>query len=364
MIPRIFAVFSAFVLAGFSLGHSQNVSTPVVGFVKTSAAPSSDTMIAPQVMRASELSASVSSVTVAGDGLTATLALSGTTLTTDQFKYVVNTQPKTYFALVKSGNMAGAYFVVSSNTTSGLVVNLDGLTLGNADVTSVEVRPFWTLNTLFPPSEANVPFVPSTSTTTAGRRTQILIPDNTSTGSNRNPSKVFFYNNTLGDWVTTTAASVKAGDTVIDPAGYVILRNTGGTPPTLSITSSGSVLTDKVDIYLATASNKSNDNYIALPRASDYKLSELGFTDTNFVQSTSKTTGGRRDTLLVLDKTGAGINRAPSKVYFKFGGAWYDSSASATAVDPTIPAGTALVVRKFTSDGYDKVVGNISNFTP
>lgn len=340
------------------------VSTPVVGFVKTSASPSSDTMIAPQVMRASELSAAVTSVTVSGDSLTATLALSGTSLTADQFKYAANTQPKTYFALVKTGNLAGAYFVISSNTTTELVVNLDGLALTSTDVTSVEVRPFWTLNTLFPPSESNIAFIPSTSTTTAGRRTQILIPDNLSTGSNRNPSKVYFYNNTLGDWVSTTATSIKAGDTVVDPVGYVILRNTGGTPPTLSVTSSGSVLTEKVNIYLATASNKSNDNYIAIPRASDYKLSELGLADENFLQSTSKTTAGRRDTLLVIEKTGIGINRAPAKVYFKFGGAWFDASASATAVDPVIAAGSALIVRKYTSDGFDKVVSNLSNFNP
>lgn len=312
-------------------------------------------------MRPAELSATVSSVAVAGDGLTANLNLNGVSLTADQFKYATSTQPKTYFALVKSGNMSGAYFVVSSNTTSALVVNLDGLTISNSDVTSIEVRPFWTLNTLFPPSEANVAFVPSTSTTTAGRRTQLLIPDNLSSGSNRNPSKVYFYNSTLADWVATTATSVKAGDTIIDPVGYVILRNTGGTPPTLSITSAGSVLTDKVSVYLATASNKSNDNYIALPRASDYKLSELGFDDSNFVQSTGKTTAGRRDTLLVINKTGSGINRAPAKVYFKFGGAWFDASSTATAVDPSILAGSALIVRKYTSDGFDKVIGNLSN---
>lgn len=359
-----FLFLASLVCVSSTVFAQSTVSTPVVGFVKTAASPSSDTMIAPQVMRASELTSGVTSVTVSGDSLTAALSLSGASLVVDQFKYAANVQPKTYFALVKSGNLAGAYFVIASNTGSEIVVNLDGLSLSNADVTSIEVRPFWTLNTLFPASEANVSFVPSTSTTTAGRRTQILIPDNQGTGSNRNPSKVYFYNNTLGDWVSTTATAVKAGDTIIDPVSYVILRNTGGTPPTLSVTAAGSVLTEKVSIYLATASNKSNDNYIAVPRASDYKLSELGFADGNFLQSTSKTTAGRRDTLLVIEKTGTGINRAPAKVYFKFGGAWYDASSTAVAVDPTISAGSALIVRKFTSDGFDKVLTNLSNFNP
>lgn len=352
------------VLAAVSIGQAQTVSTPIVGFTTTTANPSSDTIVAPQVMRPSEFSGSVSSVTVSGDGLTATLALSGSSLTVDQFKYVANTQPKTYFALVKSGSMAGTYFSIASNTSSTLVVNLDGLSPSNSSITSVDVRPFWTLNTLFPQSDANVSFVPSTSTTTAGRRTQILLPDNLTTGLNKTLSKVYFYNTNVSDWVLTTSTSTKAGDTVVEPGTYVIMRNTGGTPPTLNVTTTGSVLTDSLGIYVATATNKINDNYISLPRASDYKLSEMGFTDSNFTQSTSKTTGGRRDTLLVIDKTGTGVNRAPSKVYFKYANAWYDTSATATSVDPVVSSGSALIVRKYQSDGFDKTIVNNPNFTP
>ena len=345
--------------------HSQStVSTPIVGFVNTSALPASDTIVSPQILRPSEFSSSVTGVTISPDQITAVLSLGTSGLTSDQFKYVVSTQPKTYFALVKSGTLAGSYFSVVSNTPSSITVNLDGLTPSSSDILSIEVRPFWTLNTLFPPSSANVSFVPSTGTTTAGRRTQLLLPDNISTGQNRSLSRVYFYNPTLSDWVLTTATSTRAGDQIIEPSGYLVLRNTGGTPPTLAITTSGAVLTDPMGIYLATSSTRINDNYLTLPRASDYKLSEIGFTDTNFVQSTSKTTGGRRDTVLVLNQTGSGLNRAPSKVYFKFGNAWYDTTATANPVDPVIPAGSALIVRKVVADGFDKLVNNTSNFTP
>ena len=63
----------------------------------------------------------------------------------------------------------------------------------------------------------------------------------------------------------------------------------------------------------------------------------------------------------MYDTTGTGINRAPTKIYFKYAGAWYDAASTATAVDPTIPAGSAVIVRKVTSDGSDKVLVNASN---
>lgn len=351
-------------VASINAYSQSTVSTPIVGFVSTSALPASDTIVSPQILRPSEFSSSVSAVTISPDQITADLTLSTSSLINDQFKYVVSTQPKTYFALVKSGTLAGSYFTVVSNTSSSITVNLDGLTPSSSDILSIEVRPFWTLNTLFPPSAANVSFVPSTGTTTAGRRTQLLLPDNISTGQNRSLSSVYFYNPTLADWVLTTATNVRAGDRIVEPSGYLVLRNTGGTPPTLSVTTAGAVLTDPVGIYLATSSTRINDNYLTLPRASNYKLSEMGFTDSNFVQSTSKTTGGRRDTVLIIDQTGSGLNRAPSKVYFRFGNAWYDTTATANPVDPVIPAGSAIIVRKVVSDGFDKLVNNTSNLTP
>jgi uncharacterized protein (TIGR02597 family) len=339
--------------------HAQTTSySGIVGYVNGTYNPSSDSIVAPQLERPSELVASVSGVSGA------TFQLSGVSLTPDQFKYVTGTQAKTYYALVTAGSLAGTYFTIESNTSSELVVQTDGLAPSSADVTAIEVRPYWTIGSLFPASDAGVSFVASTSTTTAGRRTQILIPDNINVGVNRSPSKILFFNPTLQDWVASTATNVRAGDTsIVPPNTYVILRNTGGTPPTLNHTVTGSVNTKSAAVYLATRNTGANDNYCTISRPADTKLSEMGFIDSSFVQSTSKTTAGRRDTLLVIDKTGSGINRSPSKVYFKFGGAWYDTSATATAVDPLIPAGSAMVIRKYQSDGFDKVLVNNPNYS-
>ena len=353
---QLLAILTLTALPPIVQGQTTSYSD-IVGYVKETYNPSSDSIVAPQVERPAELAATVSSVSGT------TFVLSGVTLVADQFKYVAGTQPKTYYALVTGGNLAGTFFTIDSNTSSGLVIQTDGLAPSSADVTSVEVRPYWSVAALFPAADAGVSFVASTSTTTAGRRTQILVPDNVNLGVNRSPSKILFFNPTLQDWASTSATGVKAGDsTLIPPNSYVVLRNTGGTPPTLNHTVTGSVSVKPAAVYLATRTTGANDNYGVVSRPADAKLSEIGFADTNFLQSTSKTTAGRRDTLLVIDKTGTGINRSPSKVYFKYGGQWFDTSATATAVDPVIPAGSAMVIRKYQGDGFDKVLVNNPNY--
>ena len=298
---------------------------------------------------------------MATSGDNATLVCPSASFSANSFQYAANTQPKTFFVLVTGGTLAGTTFRVVSNGTGDFVVARDGLAVASADITAIELRPYWTLNTMFPSADSGVSFTPSTGTTTGGRRTQLVLPNFVGTGINRAPATLYFYNPTLADWVSTGASGVKAGDTIVEPGQYIVHRNTGGTPVDLNGTVVGALLTKSQSIYLATLGSGSNDNPMALPRASDYPLSAIGFTDANFLQSTGKTTGGRRDQVLVYSTTGTGINRAPAKIYFKFGGAWYDTASSTTAVDPTIPAGSAIVVRKYTSDGLDKVLVNASN---
>ena len=175
-------VLGAFLVFGFA-AQSQTVSTPVVGFAKTTLNAGSDTIISPQVFRPAELTSAVSGVSSGASQ--AVLTLSGASLTSNQFVYNSSTQPNTYFVLVTAGNLAGTYFMVASNDATTITVNLDGLTASSADITSVEVRPCWTLKTLFPASDANVSFTPSASATAGNRRTTILFPNNTGTGINR-----------------------------------------------------------------------------------------------------------------------------------------------------------------------------------
>lgn len=361
-IKRSWLVVAGFLGLGSSLTAQTNVSySDIVGYVKETYNAAADSIVAPQLQRPTELTASVSSVS--SGGATATLTLSGVSLIADQFKYLAGTQPKTYYVLITAGAKIGTLFTVSGNTASQITIDLDGLSLASADVTQIEVRPYWTIGTLFPASDSGVSFVASTGVNSASRRTQILIPNTTGLGVNRSASVILFFNPAIGNWASTTSTGVSAGDTIVPPNSFLILRNTGGTPPSLSHTISGAVDTKPSAVFLATRTSGQNDNPISLTRPTDYRLSEIGFTDSNFVQSLGINLASRRDQLLVLSKTGSGINRSVSKVYFRFNNQWYDSANTSTSTDAVIPAGSALFVRKAASDGFDKVVSNTPNFS-
>jgi uncharacterized protein (TIGR02597 family) len=350
------AILGAAVMAG---NAQTTVTSDVVGYVNQTFAAGSDTIVVPQLLRPVEFVGAVSSVSVSGGN--ATLVCPSATFSPNSFQYVAVTQPKTYFAMVTSGNLTGTGFLVVSNGTGNFTVALDGLTATSADITGIEVRPLWTLNTLFPSSSANVTFTPSTGTTAAGRRTQLLMPNFTGSGINRAASAIYFYNPTLSDWVATTATGVKAGDTPLVPSQYLIHRNIGGTPVTLNASVVGSVFSKPGVVYLGTLPTGANDTLVGLARPTDYKLSEIGFTDTNFLQSTGTTAATRRDQILVYTTAGSGINRAPTAIYFKTAGTWRATTSSTTAVDPVIPAGSAIIVRKYQSDGNDRLVVNNLN---
>jgi uncharacterized protein (TIGR02597 family) len=334
-----------------------SVTTTPVGYKTLTLVAGSDTIVAPQFQRPSEFCGTVSSVVTTGS--TASLSITGSLLVANAFQYTYNVQSKTYYVLVTGGNLIGNYFTIISNSVDTIIINLDGLIASSADITLVEVHPYWTLNTLFPPSDANISFVSSPSAFL--KRTQLLLPDTIGNGINRSANRTFFYLNSLSDWVSTTSISIKAGDTIVPPDQYLIHRNTGGTPSNLAHTVAGSLFVSQFVTYLSTMNVGPNDNYISFPRATDYTLSELGFTDKNFVQSTSKISSGRRDILYVYATTGSGINRSASKAYFKYNGAWYDTANVTASVDPVIPAGSALCVRKYASDGFDKPLINVLN---
>jgi len=349
----------ALVALTVTLYSQTSVTTTPVGYRTQTLAAGSDTILAPQFQRPSEFAGNISSVLTSGS--TATLSLASSLLTANVFQYVSGIQPKTYYVLVTAGNLIGTYFIIVSNSADTITINLDGLTASSSDITSVEVHPYWTLNTLFPPSDANVSFVPSSSSIL--KRTQLLLPDCSGGGINRAANRTFFYLSSISDWVSTTTGSVKAGDTIIPPDQYLIHRNIGGTPSNLTHTVVGSLVVSQFTTYLSTLNTGQNDNYISIPRATDYTLSQLGFSDSNFVQSTSKLIAGRKDQLLVYSTTGSGINRAATKTYFKYNGAWYDTASISSAIDPLIPAGSALCIRKYVSDGYDKPLTNLSNIS-
>ena len=359
---NLFAILTLGLSGGFLNAQTSSYSE-VVGYVKDSFTTNSDTIVTLQVQRPSELTGAVSSVS--DSGAASTLNLSSASLTANQFVYVSGTQPKTYYALVTAGTKAGSYFPVTANGTSSLTVDNLGVPLSGAGaVTSVEVRPYWTLGTVFPAADKNVSFVPSTSSSSTLRKTKIILPNNVATGINKSARATYFYRDDTGYgfWVSESALTTNANDTILNPDEYFTVRH--NTTASISLTASGSVLANAVTTYAGTSATAANDTLIGLPRTTDYKLSELGFTDNvNFVPSTSTAGTGRKDQILVISKTGTGFNRAASSTYYRYNGSWYVVGNSSPLSDATIPAGSAIILRKIkTTDGADSVVVNQPNY--
>jgi uncharacterized protein (TIGR02597 family) len=349
-----------------SFSQSQ-VSTPIVGFVKDSLPANSDTIATMQLQRPSEFSGAVSSVSESGSS--STLALGdGAALSVNQFVYVSGSQPKSYYVLVTAGTLAGSYFSVTSNSSSSVTVDNSGVSLaGVGAVSALEVRPFWTIGTLFPASDANVSFVPSAGSASLSRRTKILLPNNVATGVNKAARGTYFFRNDtgFGYWVSEGALTTNANDTIIFPDEFVIIRH--NTTASLALTITGSVLEKALTTYAGSSTTVPNDTLVGLPRPTDYKLSDLGLSDSNFVASTGTSSLARRDQLLVISKTGSGFNRAAAKTYYRFNNSWYlvGSTTPLTDGDPdfVIPTGSAVIMRKFkTASGSDSVVVNQPNF--
>ncbi len=335
--------------------------------------PASDSVVAPQFLRPIAAVFSITSLTLTNNATLATLALAGdppldsygVPLSENRFQYASGTQPETYFALVTSGKRTGTIFLVASNTATTVTVDAGGLPLAAADIKAIEIHPCWTLRSLFPPAQTDISFVsspdgdPDVSAIANVSPTLVSIPDFAGSGTSRPVSASYFFNDKIGDWATTDAPAVAAGDTFITPGEYVIVTNEGSSSFPLHEYIAGAAFYKDFTFFLATLANAAQDTYLAIPRASDYKITEIGFSDANFVQSTSKSNGGRNDLLIVSDATGAA-----AATYYRYKNQWYDTSNDAFSTNPAIPAGTALTVQKVLSDGADKILLNKANITP
>ena len=324
------------------VGAQTTVTTDPVGFTKITCLGNSDTIVSLPLTRPAEFVGTIQSVS--GNVITIT---GSTAWTPNQFVYVSGTQPKTYYALIGSGTTAnpkeGAIYTITANGANTLTLNLNGDSISAVPAgTSVSVIPYWTLNTVFPASDAGVSFTPSTSIFSL--QTAILLPDTMSAGINLAPTKTyFFYNNAWRQFGQD--ASVDHGDDVLPPHSSFTIRNNGATSTTLACL--GGVMMKKVMAPLATQTSTQQDNFTSIIRPIDVSLNNLGLISSGaFTASTS--IFNLADELLVFDNTQTGINKSPSVTYFYYNGAWRKFGQDVT-VDfgtDTIPAGSGFIIRK------------------
>lgn len=306
-------------------------------------------IIAPQFQRAPVASFHVTSIVATAT--TADLTLRGkppldsygVPLLQDQYKFDSTYQPDVYYALVTAGKARGSFFTVITNSPVSITIGLEGVALTNKDIKAVEVRPYWSLDTLFPASQANLSFIPTTES--SGIMTQLIVsplvlPDG-STPQQFAPS--YYFNAATNSWADVTTPSINVGNTIVRPGQYLYAKNTGTNSFPLHTYISGSVLESQFILPIATGGSVLTTCF-ALPRTSDYKLSEIGFDNTNFAQSPDKSALGNKD-LLIVDDGHGGV----AATYYRYKNQWYDASNDIHPTDPTFPAGTAFGIRKASS---------------
>lgn len=301
----------------------------------------------------------VRSVTPTGGDITFELAGTppvnsyGAPLAVNQYEYAPPDQPSTFYTLVTKGSSKGATFTVLSNTENSLLMDPEGLTVMPKSVHEVNLLPDWTLDTLFPASQATISFIPTTDLSNI--MTTVVIAPPTTTGSEQpqDAGESFYFSGTLNAWVNQSNPSVPAGDAVIPLGSYVYVQNTGTNNYPLHAFVSGNVLEGPFNIYLASSPTETVITYFCLPRNSPSKLSQIGFNNSNFTQSPGKSPLVRKDVLIEDDGHG-GI----AATYYRFKNKWYNASNDAFPVDPLFAAGTVFGVLKPASSQGTTVLAN------
>jgi uncharacterized protein (TIGR02597 family) len=341
------AVFGlGFVIAA----NAQSVTTEPVGFTTATQLGNSDSLISVPFIRPP---AFVGGIQSAGGS---TITVSGNPWTANQFVYAPGTQPNHYYALVGAASAAnpkeGHTYPITANTSNTLTVQLgqDNLT-GIPANAQLSVIPNWTLATVFPVTDQNVSFTPTTST--SQYKTQIRVPDVSASGINLPFINYFFSNNVNGTsgnigWRLVGDNTTEHGDDALLPDSYFMVRNLNGAP-TLPLVTLGTVLTKKLTVPLLTSTITAQDNPVSLLRPLDVALNATGLkiSDGSFTAS---------DQLLVFDNTTAGFDKAPAKIYVQSAavtnGPWRLSTDSVNdRGNEIIAANTGFIIRKGIGSG-------------
>ena len=327
---------------------AQSVTTEPVGFTTATQLGNSDSAISVPFIRPP---AFVGGIQSAGGS---TITVSGNPWTANQFVYAPGSQPNHYYALVGAASAAnpkeGHTYPITANTSNTLTVQLgqDNLT-GIPANAQLSVIPNWTLATVFPVTDQNVSFTPTTST--SQYKTQIRVPDVSAPGIDLPFINYFFSNNVNGTsgnigWRLMGDNTTDHGDDALLPDSYFMVRNLNGAP-TLPLVTLGTVLTKKLVVPLLTSASTAQDNPVSLLRPLDVALNATGLkmADGSFVAG---------DQLLLFDNAVVGYDKIP-KTYVQTSaanGPWRLLNDNLNdRGNEIIPANTGFIIRKAMGSG-------------
>ncbi len=367
-------------------GSTTTAATDPVGFMKvggydasgnyTGVLANSDTYVSPPFTLppaftglATSISGNV--ITVSGSpGFTSGQYAPSTTLPSG---YTDAAPPRYYVLFAASSSSTnpkeGSFYSVTANDASTLTIDLNGDSLSTIPAgTQITVIPYWTFATLFPASDANVSYIPST--TTFNHQMEVLIPNLNGQGINLAPSATYYYISSGSNVGWRKVGRAATTDSSIDPLypdAFFIMRNNTATATNFTVV--GSVLTKKLSTPLATQTGSQQDNFVTLARPASQTLNQSGlFSSGAFSASTSSF--NHVDELYVFNNNTAAINKSTSTTYYYINSGsnvgWRQVGGSATAdvgdVAGVIQPGSAYIVRKGSSDGTSKIWTNAPNY--
>ena len=336
-----------------------DVYTEPVGFYKVTATNNSDTITSLAFLRVPEYQGLVASASGS------TLSISNSPgWTAGQWATPNINAYFPYFVQIRSGSLQGAYYTITNNGSASLDVILNPETLsGVAAGDTIRIVPFWTLNTVFP---GGTGIVASTTATAAGRRSQVLMPDQVTDGINLSASAIYFYFNNAWRRAGSPATS-NFNDVVILPDQSFTLRQATNATDTTLYMAPGLVNSNlsRTPLYAnPVASGLQQDNAVAIYRPSVQTLNESGLTN-GFVASISAAAAGRRDQLLTFDNAVQAQNKSANAIYFFFNNGWRKVGSPATVdFGPTnvFTPGAGVIVRKATNDTATTIWVNSPNY--
>lgn len=237
----------------------------------------------------------------------------------------------------------GRHFFVTAH--NGSSIDVEGAPADWAGVSSgarVEVIPAWTLDTLFPPGQQST-FHLSTGRLAPDRGSELLLFNQVGKGTNLAPSRRYFI--TASGWLSVDGFS-DAGGTIIAPGEAFIIRHPTGSDATDFVVSQ-QVYGDVVRLGLRISESMGQDTTLAPPRPVKIFLEDLEFAPGTFEESASTDPIARRDELIVYDNLAVGINKTPLGKYFRTGGQWIEDTAGYPVADQVgIEPSAGLVIRK------------------
>lgn len=323
----------------------------------------------------------VATARVAAVGATS-LRLNGAIWTVDQFAPVSGRGPvgpgsqlpqttrnevTTYYALITTGKLEGVFYKILSNTIDTMVLATEGddLTAHPAGAIAlddlVEVRPYWTLATVFGVIAGDL--VLSSRATPTALSDEVSLPDNLAAGvvaAKRVAGGTYYYLTGQGWRRVGDRPGIDQADTILPPGQMLsVRRRAAGNVELFSV---GEVLQHRFSIFVQGGNGVlGTDSYLGLTQGAPVTLNLSALvTTTNLASSPVRPSPSRTQILdrVFLYQSGPISANLPvvRSFYYLNGLGWRDPASTATNIGDTISIvpGATIVVRKApTSVGVD-----------